>query len=156
MPSTLPTHSLLANLESTRISKPKGPPCPPAMSSPHDSKTPERPPPAAAAQPIRRSFTLPARTANKPRPAPAPAASADGIETLFVCASTKIVSFTASGPGRPVSPSRRRHTSGPEDASQPIPWRTAAERTLAVGQSPMRADMLQMLTRLQVSCGYIA
>ncbi|KAF2687955.1 hypothetical protein K458DRAFT_385519 [Lentithecium fluviatile CBS 122367] len=107
------------------------------MSSPDDSKTPERAPPAAAAaaasNPVRRSFTLPARIANKPRPAPAPAASADGIETLFVCTSTKIVSFTASGPNRRASPSRRPRANDDEATSQPIPWRSAAERTLAVG-----------------------
>ena len=142
MASTLPTHSPF-------IPTPAGQSCPseaPIMSSPDDSKTPERPPPAAASQPIRRSFTLPARTANKPRPAPAPTGSADGIETLFVCTSTKIVSFTASGPNRPLSPSRRQRANG-DDTSQPLPWRSATERTLAVGQLLTENDMLQVLTR---------
>ena len=59
---------------------------------------------------------------------PAPSASsADGIETLFVCANSKIFSFTTAGPARRLSPSR----SG--DAAHPIPWKTPTERTLAVG-----------------------
>ncbi|KAF2445942.1 hypothetical protein P171DRAFT_431317 [Karstenula rhodostoma CBS 690.94] len=89
-------------------------------------------PPAARNAPVRRSFTLPARIASK-SPSPAPASSTDGIETLFVCTSTKIVSFSASASTRRASPSRRH--SANNDASS-IPWRSTAERTLAVG--PLR------------------
>jgi len=148
MASTLPAHTLSIS-KTTRTPSPAGQACPlapPTMSSPHDSTTPERAPPAAASQAVRRSFTLPARTANKPRPAPAPAGSADGIETLFVCTSTRIVSFTASGPGRHASPSRRQRANSNEDASQPIPWRSPSERTLAVGQLIGTSDMSHALT----------
>ncbi|KAF1963594.1 hypothetical protein CC80DRAFT_9523 [Byssothecium circinans] len=99
------------------------------MSSLHASKTPEYAPAAAALNPSRRSFTLPARIANRPQPSPEPANTADGIETLFVCTSTKIVSFTASSLRR-ASPSRRGNG---EDDTRSIPWRTPTERTMAVG-----------------------
>lgn len=81
---------------------------------------------------VRRSFTLPARIASRSSP-PTPAAPADGIETLFVCASTKIVSFTAPGSTRRASPSRRQKA-GTDDAAPSIPWRSATERTLAFGE----------------------
>ncbi|KAF2640414.1 hypothetical protein P280DRAFT_470081 [Massarina eburnea CBS 473.64] len=71
------------------------------------------------------------RIAHRPRVSPDPANSADGIETLFVCTSTKIVSFTASVPRR-ASPSRRGRGNG-EDDTRSIPWRSPAERTMAVG-----------------------
>ncbi|CAI6335281.1 unnamed protein product [Periconia digitata] len=102
------------------------------MSLPDASKTPEHAPVAAAMNPARRSFTLPARISPKP-PRPAqPANTADGIETLFVCTSTKIVSFTASNQARPTSPSRRNQRDA-EDQTQTIPWRSPTERTMAVG-----------------------
>ncbi|KAF1829332.1 hypothetical protein BDW02DRAFT_583772 [Decorospora gaudefroyi] len=75
----------------------------------------------------RRSFTLPARAPKRPASVPASTNSADGIETLFICSNAKIVSFTAAGPPRRLSPSR----SG--DTSHPILWKTPTERTLAVG-----------------------
>ncbi|PVI07493.1 hypothetical protein DM02DRAFT_327809 [Periconia macrospinosa] len=104
------------------------------MSLPDASKTPEHAPAAAATNPARRSFTLPARIAPKP-PRPAqPANTSDGIETLFVCTSTKIVSFTTSSQGRRTSPSRRSSSNAP-DSSRSIPWRSPTERTMAVGES---------------------
>ncbi|KAF1848588.1 uncharacterized protein K460DRAFT_384675 [Cucurbitaria berberidis CBS 394.84] len=104
------------------------------MSSPASSKTPEHAPrPAASnASHIRRSFTLPARVTARPAPAPASTNSADGIETLFICSSSKIVSFTATSPSKRQSPTRAtRHQDGPSTSS--IAWTSPTERTLAVG-----------------------
>ncbi|KAJ4303546.1 hypothetical protein N0V90_002443 [Kalmusia sp. IMI 367209] len=104
------------------------------MSSHASASSPAHALPAASHPTVRRSFTLPARIASK-SPSPAPASSVDGIETLFVCTSTKIVSFTASGSTRRASPSRR-HSANSDDASPSIPWRSATDRTLAFG--PLR------------------
>ncbi|KAF1945685.1 hypothetical protein EJ02DRAFT_369110 [Clathrospora elynae] len=71
--------------------------------------------PASSQGMARRSFTLPARTAKRPASVPASTNSADGIETLFICSNSKILSFTAAGP------------------APPIAWKTPTERTLAVG-----------------------
>ncbi|KAF2661695.1 hypothetical protein K491DRAFT_710536 [Lophiostoma macrostomum CBS 122681] len=102
------------------------------MSSPAASRTAEHAPPPASSNPgIRRSFTLPAKTTNRPRPS-APASS-DGIETLFTHTSTKIVSFNASSPKKTASPSRRRGGDSASDAPNTIPWTSSTERTLAVG-----------------------
>ncbi|KAJ4346514.1 uncharacterized protein N0V89_010444 [Didymosphaeria variabile] len=100
-------------------------------------------PPAVSNATVRRSFTLPARIATK-SPSPAPASSTDGIETLFVCTSTKIVSFTASASSRRASPSRR-HSANHDDAAPSIPWRSTTERTLAVGEQDGRV-LLPLLT----------
>ncbi|KAF2877848.1 inheritance of peroxisomes protein 1-domain-containing protein [Massariosphaeria phaeospora] len=104
-----------------------------SLSSPAAARSPELAPPASSH--IRRSFTLPARTANRPRVSPPPSSSADGIETLFTHTSTKIVSFTAPGPSPQSATSRRdsASASGDNTSADPIPWRSATERTLAVG-----------------------
>ncbi|EDU41269.1 conserved hypothetical protein [Pyrenophora tritici-repentis Pt-1C-BFP] len=93
------------------------------MSTPASS---QQHPEHAPATSVRRSFTLPAK-AKRPTSVPPPSNSVDGIETLFVCSNSKIVSFTTAGPARRLSPSR----SG--DTSHPIQWKTPTERTLAVG-----------------------
>ncbi|CAA9956814.1 Inp1 multi-domain protein [Pyrenophora teres f. maculata] len=93
------------------------------MTTPASSQ--EHPEHAPAAN-VRRSFTVPAK-AKRPTSVPAPSNSVDGIETLFVCSNSKIVSFTTAGPARRLSPTR----SG--DTSHPIQWKTPTERTLAVG-----------------------
>ncbi|KAF2106312.1 inheritance of peroxisomes protein 1-domain-containing protein [Lophiotrema nucula] len=98
------------------------------MSSPIGSQTPER---AAANPSFRRSFTLPARIANRPSSTSTPTSGSDGIETLFTHTSSKIVSFTAANSTRQASPSRRHHDV--PDSPSFIPWRSPAERTLAVG-----------------------
>ncbi|KAL5392868.1 hypothetical protein DPSP01_000563 [Paraphaeosphaeria sporulosa] len=103
------------------------------MASHTPGASPANAPPAARNAPVRRSFTLPARIASK-SPSRAPASSTDGIETLFVCTSTKIVQFSASASTRRASPSRR-HGANDDDAPS-IPWRSTTERTLAVG--PLR------------------
>ncbi|RAR06356.1 peroxisome inheritance [Stemphylium lycopersici] len=97
------------------------------MSVPASSQHPGHAPAAVQASSGRRSFTLPARAAKRTSSVPAPTASADGIETLFVCSDSKIFSFTTHGPTRPLSPARAR------DTPRPIPWKTPTERTLAVG-----------------------
>ncbi|KAH9861746.1 hypothetical protein J1614_011499 [Plenodomus biglobosus] len=103
------------------------------MSIPPAPKSREHAPsPSVNVLNTRRSFTLPAR-ANRPPPAPpASASSGDGIETLFICNSSKIVSFTASGPVRRPSPSRSA-TAAASTSVQPAAWTTPTERTLAVG-----------------------
>jgi uncharacterized protein YbjT (DUF2867 family) len=89
------------------------------MSSPlAPSRTPEHAPPPL--QNGRRSFTVPARLRSSPAPAPTSTNSADGIETLVVCPHSRIVSFTAAGA-----------SAGSDEAH--IAWKTATERTLAVG-----------------------
>ncbi|KAH7409949.1 inheritance of peroxisomes protein 1-domain-containing protein [Phaeosphaeria sp. MPI-PUGE-AT-0046c] len=79
----------------------------------------------------RRSFTLPARPAIRSTSTPAPRNSSDGIETLFTCPASKIVSFTASSPARRLSPSRTSRAKASPPRS--IAWTTPTERTLAVG-----------------------
>ncbi|KAF2271686.1 uncharacterized protein EI97DRAFT_504826 [Westerdykella ornata] len=90
------------------------------------------PPASAAADPtsgsnLRRSFTLPARIAQRSQSSSPSTRSADGIETLFTCSFSKIVSFTAS---------TQRQAAENLDASSSIPYRSSTERTLAVG--PLR------------------
>ncbi|KAF2012288.1 hypothetical protein BU24DRAFT_274034 [Aaosphaeria arxii CBS 175.79] len=102
----------------------------PATSPEH----PHTPPLATRSNPnLRRSYT------NSSRPTTAPSHShshstssnvADGIETLFTSASAKIISFTASSGRLAVSPSRRRNAA---IKTEPLPWTTITERTLAVG-----------------------
>ncbi|KAF2134615.1 hypothetical protein P153DRAFT_305160 [Dothidotthia symphoricarpi CBS 119687] len=98
------------------------------MSSP---AAPTTSPKRAASTNPRRAFTVPARIANRPSSVPPPSHGSDGIETLFICSSSKIVSFTAASPSRRQSPSRR--TNGSVGASPSIAWKTPTERTLAVG-----------------------
>lgn len=78
-------------------------------------------PPAVNVLNTRRSFTLPAR-ANRPPPIPPSATAGNAIETLFICNSSKIVSFTATGP------------TATSTAVQSAAWTTPTERTLAVGR----------------------
>jgi hypothetical protein len=126
--STPPSHR-----NSSPIPPSTGQPCPTntTMSSPDAAKVPGSP----IQNPVR-SFTLPSRIANKPRPTslPPPTATADGIETLFVCNSAKIVQFSSSVLHRPGSPTKRRygHAKG-DDATRSIPWWSPTERTMAVG-----------------------
>ncbi|KAF2477904.1 uncharacterized protein BDR25DRAFT_330526 [Lindgomyces ingoldianus] len=101
------------------------------MSSPIASRTLEQAPPPATLN-TRRSFTLPSRPSSRPRTAPASSNSADGIETLFTHSCTKIVSFIASSPRGQSSVSGRLSDIG-TDTPGSIPWRSYAERTLAVG-----------------------
>ncbi|KAF2268520.1 hypothetical protein CC78DRAFT_565405 [Lojkania enalia] len=99
------------------------------MSSPPAARTPEHAPPQPSNPSIRRSFTIPTHIANQPRPAQPSVAGANGIETLFTHASSKIVSFTAASSSRQTSHSRGVVTETPGS----IPWRSPTERTLAVG-----------------------
>ncbi|CBY02048.1 hypothetical protein IAQ61_006638 [Plenodomus lingam] len=102
------------------------------MSNPPSSQTREHAPPTTVnVLNTRRSFTLPAR-ANRPPPVAPSASSGDGIETLFICNASKIVSFTATRPLRRPSPSRSAKAAA-SDAVQPAAWTTPTERTLAVG-----------------------
>ncbi|KAI5209906.1 hypothetical protein E4T39_00678 [Aureobasidium subglaciale] len=85
---------------------------------------------------LRRSFTLPSRLTN---PAKAPQqveiGSADGIETLFVHPSAKIVSFTSASSlrSRPSSRSSIASYDGEADGSTSLPWTSPTERTMAAG-----------------------
>ncbi|KAH7091120.1 inheritance of peroxisomes protein 1-domain-containing protein [Paraphoma chrysanthemicola] len=101
------------------------------MAFPASSNTPEHAPHASTH--ARRSFTLPARPTVRSASTPASrnTSTSDGIETLFTCTTSKIVSFTAAGPSKRHSPSRspRRRGSPPRS----IPWTSPTERTLAVG-----------------------
>ncbi|KAI8938949.1 hypothetical protein NX059_004801 [Plenodomus lindquistii] len=90
------------------------------MSTPPSSTPREHAPPMANVLTTRRSFTLPAR-ANRPPPAPPSAGTGDGIETLFICNSSKIVSFTAAA------------TPAASHVTPRATWTTPTERTLAVG-----------------------
>ncbi|KAH8724473.1 inheritance of peroxisomes protein 1-domain-containing protein [Phaeosphaeriaceae sp. PMI808] len=80
----------------------------------------------------RRSFTLPARPALRSASTPASRNTSDGIETLFLCQTCKIVSFTAAGPARRLSPSPTSSKSRGSPARS-IAWTSPTERTLAVG-----------------------
>ncbi|KAK3207726.1 hypothetical protein GRF29_96g163974 [Pseudopithomyces chartarum] len=101
------------------------------MASQAPASSPANAPTNVSSSAVRRSFTLPARVTNRPPP-PASQPSPDGIETLFVCASTKIVSFTTST--RRTSPSRRRSPN--RDDAPTLSWRSTTDRTLAFG--PLR------------------
>ncbi|KAF2031051.1 hypothetical protein EK21DRAFT_88381 [Setomelanomma holmii] len=99
------------------------------MSVPASSNIPEHTPHASTHP--RRSFTLPTRPAVRSASTPASRNSSDGIETLFTCSKSKIVSFTAAGPSKRLSPSRTSRGKG--SPSRSIPWTTPTERTQAVG-----------------------
>ncbi|KAF1916085.1 inheritance of peroxisomes protein 1-domain-containing protein [Ampelomyces quisqualis] len=79
----------------------------------------------------RRSFTLPARPAFRSTSTPASRNTSDGIETLFTCSASKIVSFTATNPAQRHSPTRTPRANG--SPARSIPWTSLTERTLAVG-----------------------
>ncbi|KAF2195432.1 hypothetical protein K469DRAFT_681747 [Zopfia rhizophila CBS 207.26] len=102
------------------------------MSSPTASRTPEHAPQPSNPN-IRRSFTLPARVSNRPKPPSTSTSSTDGIETLFTHISTKIVSFTASTGTRQPSLSPSTGVDLGVDIPGYIPWRSYTERTLAAG-----------------------
>jgi hypothetical protein len=80
--------------------------------------------PALSSTTARHSFTLPARPAVRSASQPASANTSDGIETLFVCSTSKIVSFTPAGP-------TARSTA--RDDTKSTEWKSPTERTLAVG-----------------------
>ncbi|KAG9830973.1 hypothetical protein KCU98_g16883, partial [Aureobasidium melanogenum] len=85
---------------------------------------------------LRRSFTLPSRLAN-PNKAQQQVeiGSADGIETLFVHPSAKIVSFSTASSlrSRPSSRSSIASYDGEADASTSLLWTSPTERTMAAG-----------------------
>ncbi|KAK6006686.1 hypothetical protein QM012_005694 [Aureobasidium pullulans] len=85
---------------------------------------------------LRRSFTLPSRLAN-PNKAhqQVEIGSADGIETLFVHPSAKIVSFSTASSlrSRPSSRSSIASYDGEADASTSLLWTSPTERTMAAG-----------------------
>ncbi|KAF2000558.1 hypothetical protein P154DRAFT_522459 [Amniculicola lignicola CBS 123094] len=83
--------------------------------------------------PLRRSFTVPAKISERPSSSPASSDSANGIETLFTHTSTKIVSFTASSPSTPSAAARQAGGDAATAIADSIPWKSATERTLAVG-----------------------
>lgn len=88
--------------------------------------------------PCNRSFSLPTRIA-QPHSLPVRHLNeeAQRVETLFSCATAKVVSFNAAAPG----PGHVRHSSTPvgrlseaEHAEHgTLPWTSATERTLAAG-----------------------
>ncbi|KAH0345161.1 hypothetical protein KCU81_g4458, partial [Aureobasidium melanogenum] len=85
---------------------------------------------------LRRSFTLPSRLAN-PNKAQQQVeiGSADGIETLFVVPSAKIVSFSTASSlrSRPSSRSSIASYDGEADTSTSLSWTSPTERTMAAG-----------------------
>jgi len=85
---------------------------------------------------LRRSFTVPPKLSTPTRQSTAEIGAADGIETLYVHPSTKVVSFsTAQSSSRPNSSSSSgRYGFDPDaDVIGTLPWGTATERTLAAG-----------------------
>lgn len=80
---------------------------------------------------IRRSVTVPTKLQpTDTRQAVVEIGAAEGIETLFVHPSAKVVSFTTSSASI-ASPSRIPANSGEQGT---LPWTTPAERTLAAGE----------------------
>ncbi|KAH0411917.1 hypothetical protein KCU90_g18299, partial [Aureobasidium melanogenum] len=94
------------------------------------------PPASAPGTALRRSFTLPSRLAN-PNKAQQQVeiGSADGIETLFVHPSAKIVSFSTASSlrSRPSSRSSIASYDGEADVSTSLLWTSPTERTMAAG-----------------------
>ncbi|KAG9633392.1 hypothetical protein KCU64_g15821, partial [Aureobasidium melanogenum] len=85
---------------------------------------------------LRRSFTLPSRLANSNKvQQQVEIGSADGIETLFVHPSAKIVSFSTASSlrSRPSSRSSIASYDGEADASTSLLWTSPTERTMAAG-----------------------
>ncbi|KAF2807735.1 uncharacterized protein BDZ99DRAFT_392342 [Mytilinidion resinicola] len=88
---------------------------------------------------LRRSFTVPAKVTDRPKPTTSNSDSDAGIETLFTHTFAKIVSFsTALDPSRPPTANGRRPSVNVQlDADTPglgsIPWESVTERTLAAG-----------------------
>ncbi|THW70418.1 hypothetical protein D6D19_07837 [Aureobasidium pullulans] len=92
--------------------------------------------PSASAPGLRRSFTLPSRLANPPKAQQqVEIGSADGIETLFVHPSAKIVSFSSASSlrSRPSSRSSIASYDGEADCTTSLPWTSPTERTMAAG-----------------------
>ncbi|KEQ71963.1 hypothetical protein M436DRAFT_73705 [Aureobasidium namibiae CBS 147.97] len=106
------------------------------MSSRPSSSTSKDMPSASALGPgLRRSFTLPSRLANPTRDhQQVEIGSADGIETLFVHPSAKIVSFSTASSlrSRPSSRSSIASYDG-EGESTSLEWTSPTERTMALG-----------------------
>jgi hypothetical protein len=125
------------------------------MSVPASKKVFEHAPHASTT--ARRSFTLPARPAMRSTSKPAARNSpdtADGIETLFVCSTATIVSFTASSPAKRHSPSRTPRARGSPPRS--IAWTSPTERTLAVGMAIPASWTRRKTNLVQGFCAYIA
>ncbi|TID22043.1 gb [Venturia nashicola] len=86
---------------------------------------------------VRRVNTLPSKLLSpSARSSPSVGPSLDSVETLFVHAGTKVVSFTAQSTSstRPGSSAGRRH--GQDAASGTLAWDSPSERTMAAG--PLR------------------
>jgi hypothetical protein len=128
------------------------------MSVPASKKVFEHAPHASTT--ARRSFTLPARPAIRSTSTPAARNSSDtpdtsdGIETLFICSTAKIVSFTASSPAKRHSPSRTPRARGSPPRS--IAWTSPTERTLAVGMDNPASWTRQKTNLVQAFCASIA
>jgi hypothetical protein len=95
---------------------------------------------------LRRSFTVPANIANRPKPAASsPSTDGDGgIETLFTHYLAKIVSFTTAP-----DPSKAPHARRPSvvldiDTPGSIPWASYTERTLAAGTIQLQLHCLAL------------
>ncbi|CAD0107494.1 unnamed protein product [Aureobasidium uvarum] len=105
-------------------------------SRPSSSTSKDMPLASAPGSALRRSFTLPSRLANpKTVPQQVEIGSADGIETLFVHPSAKIVSFSTASSlkSRPNSRSSIASYDGEGDASTSLLWTSPTERTMAAG-----------------------
>lgn len=82
----------------------------------------------------RRVNTVPSQLISpSPRSSPNVGPSPDSVETLFVHAGTKVVSFTVQSAQstRPGSSAGRRH--GQDAASGTLTWDSPSERTMAAG-----------------------
>ncbi|CAD0083093.1 unnamed protein product [Aureobasidium vineae] len=103
-------------------------------SRPSSSTSKDMPSASAPGTALRRSFTLPSRLANpKTIQQQVEIGSADGIETLFVHPSAKIVSFSTASSlrSRPSSRSSIASYDGEGDASTSLLWTSPTERTMA-------------------------
>ncbi|KAI4728273.1 hypothetical protein E4T49_03972 [Aureobasidium sp. EXF-10728] len=105
-------------------------------SRPSSSTSKDMPSASAPGSALRRSFTLPSRLANpKTVQQQVEIGSADGIETLFVHPSAKIVSFSTASSlrSRPSSRSSIVSYDGEGDGSTSLLWTSPTERTMAAG-----------------------
>lgn len=101
------------------------------MTSSLTPKTPEQPIGRAA---LRRSFTVPPKFSTTSAKQPEIGA-ADGIETLYIHPSARVVSFsTSQSSSRPSSSSGRASLGSDSSGAGILPWASATERTLAAGQ----------------------
>lgn len=83
---------------------------------------------------LRRVNTLPSKLhSTPPRSSPSAGPSPDSVETLFVHAGTKVVSFTVQSTSstRPGSSAGRRY--GQDATSGTLAWDSPSERTMAAG-----------------------